>query len=336
MLRNCIGAVLLLSAISMAQNPLHVFYSNGEAIEQMNIKGVTVSITLKDMGRLNQVAVFVNNRSPDAVNVVESDFALHQSSPRDEDLKLKSEQEVRKLGSRNAFGQVANKMGTGLTAAKDKMTGKEPAPVSTAPPDFETEAHWLARANQLGEREQIATLAHMYLRGSTVFPGSSLSGVLWFDRDQALGDSVVRVKFGERGYEFPFPPPAYATTPANPDQPNKTPPETANSAVHDGHPDSRSAKAGVLGIAGETWSESGVGGVRILEVTENSAADLAGLRPANVITEVDAAKIRSTDDLAAALARRGPGSRIRLTYLFWTNLGWMAKETTVILAGGIN
>jgi len=54
----------------------------------------------------------------------------------------------------------------------------------------------------------------------------------------------------------------------------------------------------------------------------------------NVITELNGAPIHTTDDLAGALADRGPGSRVNVTYLFRTNLGWMAKQTSLILARG--
>ena len=75
-------------------------------------------------------------------------------------------------------------------------------------------------------------------------------------------------------------------------------------------------------------------GVKILEVAENSSAASAGLHMGNVITEMDGSPIHTTDDLAAALTQRGPGSRVSVTYLFRTNLGWMAKQTSLILARG--
>lgn len=332
MFRELILSVLVPIATAGAQNPLHVFYYNGEAIEQMTSNGVTVSIGWKDAGRLNQVAIYVNNGSSVAVNVIASDVSLHESSPKTQDLKLKSQQDVQKLGGRNAFGQLATKMGTGLVNAKDRIAGKEGTPVSTAPPNFETQVRWLARANELAERGQMATLSRMYLRDSTVFPGSTLTGVLWFDRDDASTSTLVRIGFGERDYQFSFPPPAYATTPANPNQPDGggNAEDHSSTPQRDGVPSS--AKAGVLGISGENWNYEGIVGVRVLEVEQNGAADVAGLRPANIITEVDGRKITSIQELAAALEQRGPGSRIHVIYLYWTNLGWMAKEIEVILS----
>ena len=74
--------------------------------------------------------------------------------------------------------------------------------------------------------------------------------------------------------------------------------------------------------------------MKVLDVAENSSAASAGLRMGNVITELDGAPIHSTEDLAVALGQRGPGSRVNVTYLFRTNLGWMAKQTSLILARG--
>ena len=65
-----------------------------------------------------------------------------------------------------------------------------------------------------------------------------------------------------------------------------------------------------------------------------TSLSLAGLRLGYVITEVNGRKIRSTDDLAAMLAQKGPGIKVNISYLFWSNLGWMPKETVVILGSG--
>jgi C-terminal processing protease CtpA/Prc len=119
------------------------------------------------------------------------------------------------------------------------------------------------------------------------------------------------------------------------DPPDKSPDKTTKPLPeHSAAGGSSASKAGVLGVASENWSENGMAGVKILEVAENSSAASAGLRMGNVITEMDGAPIHTTDDLAAALTQRGPGSRANVTYLFRTNLGWMAKQTSLILARG--
>jgi hypothetical protein len=115
------------------------------------------------------------------------------------------------------------------------------------------------------------------------------------------------------------PPPA-PSTPTIAPSPTKT--DAAPNAVQ---------TAGVLGVSGANWEEGGVGGVEILGIDPQSAAEVSGLRKGNVITEVNGRKVSSTQDLAAALVENGPGSRIAVGYLYRSNLGWMPKETMVVL-----
>ncbi len=331
MRRGLVCLAFLLAPLAAAEDSLHVYYYGGESIEQINIGGVTVTLSLKNNIKFNQVGVYVDNRSSESVNLIPSNFRLHQSAPKDKDLAMKSDQEVQKIGGHNALGHVVSGVGSGIVRAKDKMAGKDDQSGIKAPPDYDAQARWLAHADELAQRGQTVTLGKSYLRSSTVFPGTQLAGVLWFDRDDALASGVVHVTLGSRNYQFPFPPPEWATTPANPIQPDKAtkaPPE------HSPAGGSSASKAGVLGVAGENWSEGGMAGVKILEVAENSSAASAGLHMGNVITEMDGSPIHTTDDLAAALTQRGPGSRVNVTYLFRTNLGWMAKQTSLILARG--
>src|SRR5947207_4512224 len=175
MRRVLILFALLVTRLSASENALHVYYYNGESIEQMRVGAVTVTVTLKDTGKLNQVAVYVDNGSADAVNVIPANVTLHQNAPKDEDLRMKSEQEVQKIVGQRAFwGQVVAGVGTGLGKAKDKMTADRERDPSTKedPADYEAQARWLAHVDELGQRGKTVTLGHAYLRGSTVFPGS--------------------------------------------------------------------------------------------------------------------------------------------------------------------
>ena len=47
---------------------------------------------------------------------------------------------------------------------------------------------------------------------------------------------------------------------------------------------------------------------------------------------INGRRIGSTDDLVAVLAQNGPGSKVILGYRYKSNLGWMPKETLIILA----
>ena len=54
MRRGLVCLAFLLAPLAAAEDSLHVYYYGGESIEQINIGGVTVTLTLKDNGKLNQ------------------------------------------------------------------------------------------------------------------------------------------------------------------------------------------------------------------------------------------------------------------------------------------
>src|SRR5215470_13715012 len=186
MRRAVVILVAVLARLAAAQDSLHVYYYVGQSIEQMSIGGVTVTLSVKDNGRFNQVAVYVDNRSSESVNVIPANITLHQSAPKGKDLNLKSDQEVQKIGGQNVLGHVVSGVGTGLARTKDKFSGKDDSSSDKAPPDYDAEARWLAHADELAQKGQTVTLGKSYLRSTTVFPGIQLPGVLWFDRDETL------------------------------------------------------------------------------------------------------------------------------------------------------
>jgi len=82
MRRGLVCLAFLLAPLAAAEDSLHVYYYGGESIEQINIGGVTVTLSLKDNIKFNQVGVYVDNRSSESVNVIPSNFRLHQSALR--------------------------------------------------------------------------------------------------------------------------------------------------------------------------------------------------------------------------------------------------------------
>jgi hypothetical protein len=104
-----------------------------------------------------------------------------------------------------------------------------------------------------------------------------------------------------------------------------TAPASAPAAV------STATHGGVLGVGGADWEQGDSRGVEIVEVADNSAAQLAGLRKGYVITDVNGTHIRSTQDLANVLAQTEPGTRVSIAYLSKSGLGWMPQETVAIL-----
>jgi len=86
------------------------------------------------------------------------------------------------------------------------------------------------------------------------------------------------------------------------------------------------------GFSGSDWSERGFTGVQVVRVSTSSPAELAGLSVGDVITTVNGKSVGSTQELAATMAQIEAGSTVRIAYLLQTHLGWMPKETTLIVS----
>jgi len=131
------------------------------------------------------------------------------------------------------------------------------------------------------------------------------------------------------------PAPHVPSSPPKDSPPARSTPTTATSATQTNAAANlirREPSSGVLGVSGANWIEGGVTGVEIMDVAPGSPAEIAGLHVRDVITDINGSKIHSTDDLAGVLAQNEPGSKITLGYIFKSNLGWMPKDTLIILA----
>jgi hypothetical protein len=350
-------ALLLLTTAASAENTLRVYYEGGDTMEQISDNGLTLTVTLRDTGKENWLWVYISNKSNDAVNLIPSNIVQHQSSPKDEELRMKSERETLKsIGHHVFWGQVVAGVGAGLSRSVStiKATDGHGNYVKTVvnTPDYEAQARWLAYADQKVQQGQALSDFHRreWLRANTLFAGSEYAGRLIFVRDKALTSGYVRIGFDSKTYEFRFPPPKDARPPQS--APNLPAVGTVKAASADVSPSpalqtsdpafqaaAESAlpndphTAGVLGISGADWREADSAGVEILQVAPDSAAEIGGLRKGYVITQANGRHIRSTEELATFLAQNGPGSKVTVAYIVRTGLGWMPQETTVILAG---
>jgi S1-C subfamily serine protease len=77
----------------------------------------------------------------------------------------------------------------------------------------------------------------------------------------------------------------------------------------------RNNNAGVAKSFGLRTSE----GVLVSATVADSPAEAAGLRPGDVITEINGSPIRSTNDLQGAIARVGPSADLSIQ-------GWRGSE----------
>lgn len=71
-----------------------------------------------------------------------------------------------------------------------------------------------------------------------------------------------------------------------------------------------------LGVT--TATLQGNAGAVVLEVEPGSPAQAAGLQPDDIVVRVGSERVRSSDDLGAAVRAREPGARIEVT---WTATG---------------
>jgi hypothetical protein len=313
------------------QDSLRVYYLDGQSLEQLTDHDVTVTVSLKDAGKVNWLTVYVVNDSDDPINVIPANITLHQTSPKDEDLRLKTEAELQRAVDRGVFwGQVVANIGAALSVH---------VPTAMQPLAYEAQALWLAQADATAARGQAVAgvIGHEYLRTTTLFPGSRFAGKLCFSRDKSFGSGIARITFGARTYQFPLPAPASTPTPSSAPELPTVGALTSASEKNDPAaeaPESQTAthKAGILGVSGANWTDGVMNGVEVLDVAPDSAAEAAGLRVGYVITVAGGRHIRSTNDLAGVLAQNGPGSWITVGYQFKSNLGWMPNQVVVVLA----
>jgi hypothetical protein len=312
-------------SVAVTEDSLRVYYVKGEPVEQITNDGITVMVSHFDEGKLNRIKIIVINNSPEAVNVVPSQILLHETSPKDEELKIKSEHDLQKMVDRRVFwGQMVTAIGAGLSRSQSTIVtrgtyGSSVTTVNT--PDYLAQERWMAAGDQLARvgREAMQRVDDTYLKKTTVFPDSQFMGLLWFSRQKTLQSGMVSVTIGARNYEFPFPPPETAKAPTAPGIPT-TATAVATVPIPGGAIDKESASVGsqpkgatLLGVVGATFEQ---GGVEIVDIDPDGGAALAGLKIGDVINSVDGKRIRSMPGLAAALESRQPGSIVRIGYMF--------------------
>lgn len=97
---------------------------------------------------------------------------------------------------------------------------------------------------------------------------------------------------------------------------------------------------GVLSIAGTSVSEEASGvydipeGVLVAEVTKGGAADKAGIKEKNIITEFDGKRVRSIESLIDMLQYYEPGEEVEVTLQVLGDGGYEEKKVTVTLDEG--
>lgn len=78
--------------------------------------------------------------------------------------------------------------------------------------------------------------------------------------------------------------------------------------------------------------KSNEGGVEITGFLPNSPLQAAGLHVGDVIKAVDLKPVKTAEDFHQAIADRGPGANVGISYVFLHSNWWVQKEVTINLA----
>jgi membrane-associated protease RseP (regulator of RpoE activity) len=346
-----LAAIALVTGSAVAQDDLRVYYQSGAPVEQISRDGVTVMVSLVDTGKLNKVKVCVVNDSNNAINIVPDQVRVHQSSPKDEYLEVRSQRDLQRsidhgliwkeilIGlaaglSRNyttiqtsSVGVVGTPYGSGLVYGSTVTT--------ISSPDWELRAQWFALGDRIAAEGKTAKelIAQQSLKKNTIFPGTQLTGTLWFRRHQALESGTVDVAIGTRHYDFLFPAPGSAKAPMAPGAPVQNSEDTAG--IGPGSPKQSPINrnpVAAFGLVVRTLEDPSAQGVEILDVDDDSPASAAGLRPGYVISSMDGKRIKSINDLLLEFKNRAPNPKVKVGYMVRTNLGWMGNSVVAALS----
>jgi S1-C subfamily serine protease len=94
-----------------------------------------------------------------------------------------------------------------------------------------------------------------------------------------------------------------------------------------GAPFNSENRASALGVLG---SSDGVDGVEIVKLMPNSPAATAGLAVGDIIRAIDGNVVKTEQSLAAELANRKAGSKVRVTF---RHGAWLMNTTITIRSG---
>jgi hypothetical protein len=85
-------------------------------------------------------------------------------------------------------------------------------------------------------------------------------------------------------------------------------------------------------LLGATFANLKEGGVEITSLLPNSLIQAAGLRVGDVIKAVDLKPVKTAEDFRQAIADRGPGANVRISYVFLeSRMWWVQRDVNVHL-----
>jgi hypothetical protein len=204
--------ILLLSVASSASEApaLSTFSHKGYQVDVQTVGGVTVEATLVDVGNANRVDVRVLNKTDKIVEIQPDSISLVAVSPKDAELKLLSEKELRKTASRQSlFSNLLIGFTSELVTAASPLTAPSGDYATTAAlrmPEDDGHAEASRSQRKLEPTDEAAgnNIDQLLLRHTIIFPNQSTMGSVFFKRAGKLGGAVVYVWLGRNIFSLPF------------------------------------------------------------------------------------------------------------------------------------
>jgi hypothetical protein len=207
---------LLMSFPMLAVEPVQpsVYYVHGVCYQELAANNITVGIAVYDNGSNRQMDVSVTNRSNVAVDVIPGPdyFTLTEREPKLQSLKYKTEHDLTSsVNHKIMWASII--AGVGSALATDTSTVRTQTPYGTytttiTTPSYAQQAQFNDLANQaqsLGQAK-ISQIHQQYLQRTTLLPGTSVDGSVFFSRERKATQVEARVNIAGNSFSFVFPP----------------------------------------------------------------------------------------------------------------------------------
>jgi len=176
---------------------------DGTVIESLTADGVTVQVSLRDLGEKLRASVTVDNTSPEYVYVNPIGITLESRGEHWKSLAIVTPAQLASEMAQQAAGSEAAPVVAELKTSDDSslfptVAYNAPAPrrAGEEEPSEQQPSQVLIRAAKQFNAEA--------LKKGVVKPDNKVSGAVWFERDASPDQYVMRVPIDNQVFEFPL------------------------------------------------------------------------------------------------------------------------------------
>lgn len=201
------------------------FIEDGTLIEIFRLDGLDLRVALVDTGSKMRAQVWVENGTKSRLDVLPDLFSLTLMEPKQKTLRLEEPEELAKSIRRHAawrtvgasMGSAATKETTSQSRTNGTIlvTGSDGSAIgvyngtttaSRREPDYEARNRAAQQVSSIqSERDDaVAKLESIALRATTLMPGQTIGGVIFFAREKKHDLVILTATVGFVTVEFPF------------------------------------------------------------------------------------------------------------------------------------